>query len=219
MIAHRRGHNFKATGAKLLISEVEESEKINKYINYYLDLLKEKHIDCSPSNMTSNEDLKYGVDKANNSKASVFFSVHFNSSENKKVDKPIGVEVWEYDGVSTLGTKLVNNLSSLGFKNRGVKSNKSYYELRNTKMKSYILEICFVNSVKDVELYKKIGAKQIAKTIVETVTNKKINESDNKKIYYRVVTDSYSNKENAQKRVEELKKQNINSFITTYTED
>lgn len=47
------------------------------------------------------------------------------------------------------------------------------YELKNTKMKSMIVEVCFIESTEDVTLYKQLGADAIGKNIVEFIANKK----------------------------------------------
>ncbi|MEG0408494.1 MAG: N-acetylmuramoyl-L-alanine amidase [Bacilli bacterium] len=211
MITHRRGHNFLSKGAKHFIDEVEEAEKVNKAINKYMDILNIKHKDVTPENMSSSSDLAYGVKKANDLKSTLFFSIHFNSST--PTQKNVGCEVWTYNNKNmSEAINVCSALSRLGFKNRGVKTNESFYELRNTISKAMIIEICFVSSQTDVDLYKKVGSDVIGRTIVEAITNKKI-PYETKKGVYRVITDSFSNKDNAIKKQNELRKLGIESFL------
>lgn len=211
MIAHRRGHNFQSVGARHFIKEEVESEKINNYISEYLDILKVNHIDVSSPNTNSSNDLKFGVDKANKNKSTLFFSVHFNSSSSP-TDSPIGTEIWTYNNKVQESKRILDNLEKLGFKNRGTKTNEKFYELRNTNCKAMIIEVCFVNSKKDVEIYNKHGAKGIAKAIVEGITGLSVPHETNK--LYRVITNTYSNKSHAIQEVDKLKKQGYTtSFI------
>lgn len=213
MITHRRGHNFQSRGAKHFIDEVVENEKVNKAINKYLDILNVVHKDVSPGNMSSNDDLSYSVKKSNDVKSELFFSIHFNSTS--PTDSAIGTEVWTYsDRNMKEAINICAALSKLGFKNRGVKTNQSFYELRNTTCKAMIIEICFVSSKADVNLYNRVGADTIGKTIVEVITGKTITEQTNtKKGTYQVITDSYTIKDNALKRQNELEKLGVKSFL------
>lgn len=53
------------------------------------------------------------------------------------------------------------------------KISTSLYELKNTKMKSMIVEVCFIEATEYVTLYKQLGADVIGKSIVESIANKK----------------------------------------------
>ena len=44
-------------------------------------------------------------------------------------------------------------------------------------MKSIIVEVCFVEATKDVELYKKLGHDSIGKTIAESIASAKVTEN------------------------------------------
>ena len=108
--------------------------------------------------------------------------------------------------------RVCEKLSSLGFKNRGVKVNPKFFELRKTKCKSMIIEVCFVNSRSDVITYNAVGADLIAKAIVEGVTGYNIKSNVNTGVY-QVVTESFSNKDYAIQYQEKLKEKGIKSFI------
>ena len=57
--------------------------------------------------------------------------------------------------------------ANLDLKNRGVKYNTGLYVLRNTKSPSMLIEVCFVDSAKDVKIY---NAEKVANKIVEGIT-------------------------------------------------
>ena len=212
MIIHRRGHNKQSVGARCFIKEEYECDKINKSINKYLDKLGLKHLDVSPGAMDSNSDLKYGVNKCNENNGEIFFSIHMNSSTNETTE-PLGCEVWVYNDKNMVEAKRVcEKLSSLGFKNRGVKVNPKFYELKHTKCKAMIIEVCFVNSRSDVITYNAVGADLIAKAIVEGITGYNIKSNVNTGVY-QVITESFSNKEYAIQYQEKLKEKGIKSFI------
>ncbi|MCF0149660.1 MAG: N-acetylmuramoyl-L-alanine amidase [Clostridium sp.] len=179
-IAVRGGHNFQSTGASALIDETIEDRKVKDSIIKYLSLLGHEVLDVTPGNMDTDNDLVFGVSKANNWGADLFISDHFNKAFNS-YDGALGTEVWVYskgDNITSdeeVGTRIVNAIAELGFKNRGVKESKELYELKATKMASIIVETCFVEATEDVALYRKLGPDKIGQVIAEAISNKKIN--------------------------------------------
>lgn len=176
-IAVRGGHTEKATGASALLNELTEDRKVKDAVVKYLKELGNEVLDVTPpanANLTISTDLAYGVDKANNWGAELFVSIHFNKTYDS-YNGSIGSEVWVYSKHDT-AQRVVDGLGSLGFKNRGQKTSASLYELKNAKMKSMIVEVCFIEATEDVALYKKLDAGAIGKTIAEAISNKKINE-------------------------------------------
>ena len=175
-IAVRGGHTEKCGGAVALINELKEDRLVKDSVIKYLKKLG--YIVCDvtpPKNYTSNEnsDLKYGVKKANDWGADLFISIHFNKAYSN-YNGALGTEVCVYNKF-TEAQRVVDTLGYLGFKNRGQKvRGNSLYELRATNMKSMIIEVCFVEATKDVELYKKVGYDEIGKKIAEAISNKKI---------------------------------------------
>lgn len=209
-IAVRGGHCPKVTGASALINELTEDRKVKDSVIKYLKELGHTVLDVTPpdSTNTSSSDLAYGVNKANNWGAELFISIHFNKAYNSYTGA-IGSEVCVYSNFD-IAQRVVNGLASLGFKNRGQKVRNNLYELKNTKMKSMIVEVCFVEATEDVALYKKLGHDSVGKNIAESIANKKIqtvpttNEPTGEEIYYRVITGSFANRDNAEKRKAEL---------------
>lgn len=209
-IAVRGGHCPKITGASALIDELKEDRLIKDVVIKYLNQLGHTVLDVTPPDSTSGSsaDLSYGVNKANNWGADLFISIHFNNAYNS-YNGALGTEVCVYSENDVAG-RVVSQLASLGFRNRGQKVRTGLYELKNTKMKSMIIEVCFVEATEDVALYKRLGHDTIGKTIAEAIANKKVVEaptqvSNNQgETYYRVVAGSYKDRENAEERKRQL---------------
>lgn len=176
-IAVRGGHNYKATGAKALIDEVTEDRKVKDSVIKYLKQLGHNVLDVTPGDMDSRSDLVYGVNKANNWGADLFISIHFNNAYCS-YKGALGTEVCVYNNFD-IANRIVNNLAALGFKNRGQKVRTNLYELKNTKCKAVIVECCFVEATKDVEIYKTIGYDTVGKAIAEGISGKVINKPTN----------------------------------------
>ena len=173
-IAIRGGHCPKVTGASALINELTEDRKVKDAVIKYLKQLDHEILDVTPpdSTFTSSEDLSYGVNKANNWRADLFISIHFNKAYDN-YNGALGSEVCVYSTYD-IAQRVVDTLASLGFKNRGQKVRTGLYELKYTNMKSMIVETCFVEATEDVELYKKLGVDVIGKAIAEAISNSNI---------------------------------------------
>lgn len=165
-IAERGGHNYQATGASDIINEVTEDRAVSAAVKKYLGLGGASVIDCTPGNCDVNSDLAFGVNKANSEGADIFCSFHFNSY--KHTSYAMGSEVLVYNPF-TEANRVLNALVGLGFKNRGMKERPGLYEIRNTNMKSMIVETCFVDSEEDVRLYKQLGPDAVGKAIAEAI--------------------------------------------------
>ena len=219
-IAVRGGHCPKATGASALINELTEDRKVKDSVIKYLKELGHTVLDVTPpdSTNTSSSDLAYGVNKANNWGAELFISIHFNKAYNSYTGA-IGSEVCVYSNFD-IAQRVVNGLASLGFKNRGQKVRNNLYELKNTKMKSMIVEVCFVEATEDVALYKKLGSDTVGKAIAEAIANKKVTvvNTTNKEVFYRVIAGSYREKANAERVKAELESKGVTGvFLEAFT--
>lgn len=175
----RGGHNFKFTGAVGIVEEVHEVRAIMKDLSLLLSADNDFAFKDATPNTTNtlNEDLSFGVNLANYSKASLFFSLHLNSTNEEVIEEGVGSEVLIYskskNEVSGLcGDAICKELAALGFKNRGLKTNASIdnlYEIRETIMPAMIIEAFFVNSKEDVKLYKALGSKATATAIYKGI--------------------------------------------------
>ena len=209
-IAVRGGHCPNVPGSRGIIDELKEDRLVKNAVIKYLNQMGVSVLDVTPPDSTSSSsaDLSYGVNKANNWGADLFISIHFNNAYNS-YNGALGTEVCVYSENDVAG-RVVSQLASLGFRNRGQKVRTGLYELKNTKMKSMIIEVCFVEATEDVALYKRLGHDTIGKTIAEAIANKKVVEaptqvSNNQgETYYRVVAGSYKDRENAEERKRQL---------------
>ncbi len=122
-------------------------------------------------------ELKSRCSIANRRNAQVFVSLHRNSAEGAK-----GVEIWVSDAEPEEDVKLAQNimdaLDEAGIsQNRGVKSgyargDGNYYVNSHTDMPSCLVELGFINSEEDNELFDKnleAYAKAIAIAIIKSL--------------------------------------------------
>lgn len=183
-IAVRGGHVPKISGCSKFIDELTEDRKVKNAVLVYLRQLGCDVLDVTPPDNTNtlHNDLSYGVDKANKWGADLFVSIHFNKAYDVYND-PLGSEVCVHSPFD-VAQRVVKGLVSLGFKNRGQKVRGNLYELNHTNMKAMIIEVCFVESIADVGLYKKLGVDLIGKTIAESIVNKKIVNNNESELNY-----------------------------------
>lgn len=100
--------------------------------------------------------------KANNNNVDYYVSIHSNAGGGT------GTEVFTYAGREvSVARNILNNIVALGFKNRGIKDGSALAVIRNTEATAILIEICFIDTKSDVDLYKKIGAEAIANAIVK----------------------------------------------------
>ena len=177
-IAVRGGHCPRVPGASKFIDELTEDRKVKESVIKYLRQLGHEVLDVTPPDNTnsSSVDLSNGVNRANLFNADLFVSIHFNKAYDV-YNGFLGSEVCVYSPFD-IAQRVVNGLAGLGFKNRGQKVRSQLFEIRHTNMKAMIIEVCFVESVSDVALYKKLGHDTIGKTIAEAITNKNITISN-----------------------------------------
>ncbi len=122
-------------------------------------------IETLPSNAASTRD---SLDKrtvvSNSNEVDLFASIHFNKFNGQAY----GTEVYyKLDESKKYATNVLNNIVALGFYNRGIKYNDSYYVLKNTNAPAILIETCFLDSQRDMILY---NAENIANKIVQGLT-------------------------------------------------
>lgn len=148
----------KGTGANKYLNESVENRKIAYEL---MGLLADTQHEVVPIVFDkSNDNLKEAVALANAEKCDLFVSIHLNAGGGQ------GCECYTWKGIKyTQAVNVCNNLNKLGFKNRGIKDGSHLYVVKNTTMIAILVEVCFVDTKTDVELYKKIGIKKIAEAI------------------------------------------------------
>lgn len=131
-------------------------------------------IDCTNDYAVSTkENLRQICSLANSVYIDLFISIHFNAGGGK------GCETYTLGGKNiAYASSICERLENLGFVNREIKDGSNLYVLKNTKVPSVLVEVCFVDTASDADLYNKIGAKNIAKAICEAVVGDIKNEGE-----------------------------------------
>ena len=147
------GHGLKIRGASGYLDEVDEARRVVDRTAEYLrqagvDIIT-YHDDVSTS---QDENLNRIVNFHNAQKShDLDISCHFNA--NQTTSNPMGTEVW-YKTQGELATELSKAIAIAGeFKDRGKKHSDNLFFLNETAAKAVLLEICFVDSSADEELY------------------------------------------------------------------
>lgn len=220
------GHNpdgLIASGAAGYMKESVENRKIVNYIMSHVDE-KEEAVICDVTvndGKSQNDILQRLCQRMNSVKSEINISIHLNAGCGT------GVECWTYgesDEAGRLAKKICENISALGFRNRGVKQSKSLYILRHTVQPTIIVEVCFVDTERDYETYMQIGYEKVAEAIMEALGIAYVNndsaETDEEdepassadNLYY-VQVGAFRNKENAEYLADALVEEGFSAYI------
>jgi len=169
------GHNPDgkvACGAIGLIKESTEARNIKDKVISMLKSQGHTVYDCTVDNGANERDqLKKIVEKCNQHNVDLDISIHLNAGANKTPNAvTTGTEVFVLSSNSrakSYAQNIVNSISSLGFKNRGVKYSTSLYVLKNTNSPAMLIEVCFIDDPDDVKIY---NANNVAQAIVKGIT-------------------------------------------------
>ena len=129
-------------------------------------------VDCTNDYAsTVSENLSRIVAMANAQPLDLFVSIHFNSGGGR------GTEVFTYNAEKFKQAELVcENMAKLGFVNRGIKDGSNLYVVHRTNARAMLVEVCFVDTKSDVDLYNIVGADAIAKAIGDAIIGEKMEE-------------------------------------------
>ena len=177
------------TGAVGYINESKENRNVGYKVMEKLKALGHEVVDCTINKASSNSAyLAQAVELANNTTLDVFVSIHFNAGGGR------GVEVYTYEGKQYPdAVEVCKQIEKLGFK-----AGSGLYVIRKTKAKSMLIEVCFVDTQSDVDLYNKVGVDAIAQAIVNGVlVNAQKPVSNQSKTIYRVQVGAFTKKANA----------------------
>lgn len=166
------GHGKLIRGAEGYLDEVDEARRV---VNAVADLLRNSgvnvfvfHDDVSTS---QDENLNRIVDFHNSKSRELDISIHFNAYET--TSKPMGTECL-FVTQEDLAAEVAASIShSGGFLNRGPKERDDLFFLNNTDEAAILIEVCFVDSAADAELYER-GFTDICEAIAEAVFGREI---------------------------------------------
>jgi N-acetylmuramoyl-L-alanine amidase len=198
--------------------------------------MKEKDITLAITKKVGNELKRHGVkvgytrttDKtvalnrrgplANNFGADIFVSIHTNAFGNSNTQ---GVETYSFPG-SKNGARLAQNIhneiikAKIYSRNRGTKT-ANFAVLRQSRMSAALVETAFITNKADAKLLRNKQnefATAIAKGVLKYLgINYKPSNNSNSKELYKVQVGAFSNKANAEKLSNELKKKGYSNFV------
>ena len=148
------GHNApsKDTGA-VGVNQVREDDLTREVGERLIELLEtadHQVIRTAPKSSTNvNASLRHRCRVANQAHADIFVSIHFNAFDQKAH----GAEVYATSRAGRgIAKEILEEICELGFHNRKVKP-ANFYVLENTTMPAVLVECCFCDSQKDMDLY------------------------------------------------------------------
>lgn len=169
------GHNCPPdSGASGIRSEDRLTMEVGNKVIAKLESLGHTAIPCKPNSAsTVNRSLGSRCDKANSNGVDFFVSIHFNAFNGQAN----GTEVFAIsDTGRKVAQKVLDEIVKLGFFNRGVKSGSHLYVLRRTNMSGILIECCFIDSAKDMQIY---DGEAMSNAIVAGLTGKVANTPEN----------------------------------------
>ena len=145
------GHGTIVRGASGILDEVDEAIKV---MDALAIALRNRGVDVTTftdkTSTSQNQNLNTIVNFHNSKNRQLDISVHFNAYE--QVSKPMGVEVL-YVTQGALAGEVSAAIADVGFIDRGPKKRTDLFFLNNTEMPAILLEVCFVDSEADAEIY------------------------------------------------------------------
>ena len=153
-IAISSGHGKYVPGAVDILDEHKEAVRV---VDKVAEFLKSSGTGVKTfedtTSKTQNENLNTIVNWHNKQSRDLDVSVHFNCYEH--TSKPMGTECL-YVTQADLADDVAEAMAkSGGFIDRGPKKRTDLYFLNNTSKPAILLEVCFVDSTADVDLYNK----------------------------------------------------------------
>lgn len=164
------GHNFHVPGASGIFSETVEDRKVKDLVISKLRALGHTVYDCTDENgITQSQNLTNIVRNCNAHNVDLDISIHFNASDGNGH----GTEVLLYGNGRhrEAGERIVNEISKLGFRNRGIKDGSRLYVVTNTNALALLIECCFCDNAEDARIY---NAETMAAAIVKGITGQSV---------------------------------------------
>ncbi len=169
------GHTVSGTIGSGAVGYINESNETRAVGYRLMECLRKKGVtvaDCTNDYASSvGGNLSSIVAAANAQPLDLFVSIHFNSGGGR------GVEVYTYNGERFPSSELVcENMARLGFVNRGIKDGSNLYVIRRSNARAMLVEVCFVDTRSDVDLYNRLGPQKIAEAICDAIVGEKEEE-------------------------------------------
>lgn len=165
LIAVDMGHCPKSTGANGYLNELVEDRKIGAALIKELKARGHKVIDVTPADSAS-EWLTGRANRANSAGADFFVSIHLNAGGGTGTE----VLTTSTSKAKTIAARTSATLAkALGLRDRGRKNRDNVTVIKKTKMPSMLVEVCFVDTKKDAEAYRKLGATGVALAIANGI--------------------------------------------------
>lgn len=152
------GYDYGAIGIR---NESELTREVGTKVISKLQHIGHTVINCTCDKAYSvNDSLQQRVDIANRNNVDLLVSIHFNYFNGKA----FGTEIYTFGGKELKeASRILKNIISLGYRNRGIKDGSKLAIIRRTKMKAMLIECCFADNKNDMNLY---NAEKFANAIV-----------------------------------------------------
>jgi N-acetylmuramoyl-L-alanine amidase len=218
LIALDDGHGMETAGKRTPVFPEGGFMKENEFNSRVVEILDEELKRCGFRTILTaptEEDtsLKERVRTANNADADLLLSVHANAFKGTWGDWG-GIETYAYlsDQTSKEWAKIIHSwlLKGTELTDRGVKDGSWLYIVRKTKkdLPAILVECGFMDNLREARLlkseeYRKECAVELAHAICEIFNVEYVPPVESK--LYKVVVGSYTDKETAQSKAEELR--------------
>ncbi len=210
------GHSINCQGASDYINEVTEARKVVDRIYEMCKAIGIEVYKYHDTSSSSSQNLSNIVNWHNKFKDGIDISIHFNAYQH--TSNSMGTEVCYYSQ-SQLASQVSSAISKIsGLKDRGGKERKGLYVLKNTNKPMLLIEVCFCDSLYDVQKYQE-NFDNICSAIIQALTGKtfQVNNNTNNNLnddkIYRVQVGAYKIKSNAEEMQQKLKQLGIDSII------
>ncbi len=165
------GHTLSGTvgsGAVGYLGESDETRAVGYALIRQLRNRGNEVVDCTDDTAESvSENLREICRLANAQPLDMFISIHFNSGGGR------GCEAYTYGArdVADAG-EILTELEGLGFLSRGLKDGSNLYVIRNTTAPAVLIEVCFVDTLSDAQIYTEQGAERVAEAICDAISKR-----------------------------------------------
>lgn len=166
------GHGLHIRGASGYLDEVNEARKVVETVAEFFRSMGVGVQTFHDNTSTSQDQNLRTICNYHNAQTRDYdVSVHFNAYST--TSKPMGTEVF-WVTQQTLAAKVSSGIATAGtFINRGAKPGGGLYFLNNTNKPAILIEVCFVDSSTDAELYRQ-HYNAICQSIAEAISGQQV---------------------------------------------